>query len=691
MKQTRKIKLEPSNFRAFFEPKSFNKEKRTVDVVWTTGSRVKRFDWWTGDSFYEELSLDPKEVRLDRLNNGAPLLNNHNSWNLRDVIGVVERAEIKDGKGTATVRFSQREEVQDIISDIEAGIIRNISVGYKIHKFEEQEELVDKLPVFRAVDWEPLELSFVGIPADSGAQARSEKPMQYVEATITEREENMGKKKQESNVSTPAQAAIRSEETATETTETKPVDPSIEAQVPATEPSKEGQAASEGEAPAEASTEERKEPVETATAKPEEIRAQEIERQKQIRSAVRLAKLDESFADELVGNDKMTIEGARAEIFKKLEAQTSSATKNQRVEVKDMDQKQLRKEAAVRAMLHRYDSQKYTLKDDEREFRQGSLIDMARHFLALEGVRDAYTMGRDEVAKRSLHHSSDFAEVLANTANKTLRDAYMGAPNTYAPFVAQKSVSDFKQISSVQLSNGGKLEKVNEHGEYKRTSVQESAEKYKVEKYGIIVGRTYELMVNDDLDAFTRIPAQLGIRAREKENEIFWGLILANGLMAETGQALFSAAHDNLTTPGTAISVASLGVMRAKMRVKKDLDGELMNLNPSWLVVPASLETIAEQFVSQSILAETPGNTNPFYNKLKIVVEPRLDAASATAWYAMADKAQQAIGEMALLDGKGPEIFTREGFDVDGMEVKLRHHFGMKIIDYRGVHKNLGA
>jgi hypothetical protein len=316
---------------------------------------------------------------------------------------------------------------------------------------------------------------------------------------------------------------------------------------------------------------------------------------------------------------------------------------------------------------------------------------MARHFLALEGVRDAYTMGRDEVAKRSLHHSSDFAEVLANTANKSLRDAYMGAPNTYAPFVAQKSVSDFKQISSVQLSNGGKLEKVNEHGEYKRTTVAESAEKYKVEKYGIIVGRTYELMVNDDLDAFTRIPAQLGIRAREKENEIFWGLILANGLMAETGQALFSAAHDNLTNPGTAIAVASLGVIRAKMRVKKDLDGELMSLNPQWLVVPASLETIAEQFISQSILAETPGNTNPFYNKLKIVVEPRLDAASTIAWYAMADKAQQAIGEMALLDGKGPEIFTREGFDVDGMEVKLRHHFGMKIIDYRGVHKNLGA
>lgn len=680
-----------------------------MDLVWTTGARVKRSSFFDGD-FYEELAVDNKSIRLERLNSGAPLLDNHGTgfWGglkgLRDVIGVVEKAKIENNRGIATVRFSTRADVQDIIKDIQEGIIRNVSVGYRVHRFEELEDKDDGLPIYRAVDWEPMELSMVGIPADAGAQSRSGQPMQVIDATLTEREENMGKKRSEkpsgSDVSDTPEAEVKPEGAETpqaaaqpsgeaeppkEGSET-PVSPSAEAPAPAPETPKEGSEAPSGEAPAASESGER-----AATTGADEVRAQEIKRQDEIRKAVRLASLGEEFADGLCRDSKISVEDARAAIFKELEKRTSSLTRNQRVEVKDMEQKQLRREAAVRAMLHRFDPAKYTIKDDEREFRQGSLVDMARHFLALEGVRDAHSMSRAELAKRALHHSSDFPEVLANTANKSLRDAYMGAPNTYSPFVAQKNVSDFKQISSVQLSNGGKLEKVNEHGEYKKTTIAESAEKYKVEKYGIIVGRTYELIVNDDLDAFTRIPNQLGVRAREKENEIFWGLILSNQVMAEDGLALYHATHNNLTSPGTAIAVASLSVLRSRLRLQKDLDGELMNLGLDWIVVPAALETVAEQFISQQIIAEQAGNTNPFYNKLKLIVEPRLDANSAIAWYGMADKSKVAIGEMALLDGKAPEMFVREGFEVDGAELKVRYEFGMRIVDYRGAQKNLGA
>jgi hypothetical protein len=231
---------------------------------------------------------------------------------------------------------------------------------------------------------------------------------------------------------------------------------------------------------------------------------------------------------------------------------------------------------------------------------------------------------------------------------------------------------------------------VNEHGEYKRTTVNEAAEKYKVEKYGLVIGRTWELIMNDDLDAFTRIPAQLGVRAREKENEIFWSLIIANQVMAETGNALFSAPHGNLAGAASAISIDSIGAGRAAMRLFKDLEGELMSVSPSYLVVPASLETKAEQFVAQ-IQPDQSGNVNPFAGRLRVLSEPRLDAASLTAWHLFADSSKLAMAEMALLDGRGPEIFVREGFDVDGMEIKLRHVFGMKIVDFRGYYKNAGV
>lgn len=693
----RKIKLQPTHIRALIEPRTFNREQNTVEVTWTTGAKVKRFDFWEGRYFLEELSLSEEHVNLERLNAGAPLLNNHNSYSLRDVIGVVESAEIKEGKGVAKVRLSNREDVKPIVEDIRSGILRNISVGYRVNKFEELEDEVDGLPVMRAVDWEPMELSFVGIPADKGAQVRAEGETNEVEIVnnTNQSEGEMRKKKRNESEASIEEKIEASEEQAPEEivapaeTEAQQEEPQKEAgsEEPVQEEKVE-EKAGEQEAAAEEQPQEEKEEQRKAS-DVEEIRALEIQRQGEIRKAVRVASLGEDFADKLV-EEKVTVEEARALIFKELEKRTETKTKNQRVEVNVMEQRQLRKEAAVRAILNRFDANKYALKGDENDFRQGSLIDSARHFLALEGVKDAYTMGRAELAKRALHHTSDFPEVLANATNKALRDAYLGAPNTYSPFVSQRNVADFKEISSIQLGNGGKLQKVNEHGEYKRTTVNEAAEKYKIEKYGLVIGRTWELIMNDDLDAFTRIPAQLGVRAREKENEIFWGLVIANGIMAETGANLFSATHGNLAGVPSAISIDSIGAGRSAMRLFKDLEGELMSISPSFLVVPAALETKAEQFVAQ-IQPDQSGNVNPFAGRLRVLSEPRLDAASATAWHLFADASKITMAEMALLDGRGPEIFVREGFDVDGMEIKLRHVFGMKIVDFRGYYKNAGV
>lgn len=197
-------------------------------------------------------------------------------------------------------------------------------------------------------------------------------------------------------------------------------------------------------------------------------------------------------------------------------------------------------------------------------------------------------------------------------------------------------------------------------------------------------------MMNDDLDAFSSIPQKLGVRAREKENQIFWDLFLSNPLMAETGNTLFHASHNNLGT-AAAISVDSISAGRTAMRLQKDLDGQLASVKPAYIIVPASLETKAEQFLA-SVNANQNSQVNPFSGKLQIISEARLDASSLTAWYLAANAAMQSIAEMAYLDGAaGPEITTREGFDVDGMEVKIRHHFGMKFVDYRGLYKNAGV
>lgn len=159
---------------AAIAPASIDQEKRTVELVWSTGAAVKRADWVTGRVYSEELSMDPAHVRMARLNGGAPLLNSHSRWGLNDVLGVVEKAWLDGGEGRAIVRFSSRPEVDAVWNDVRDGIIRNVSVGYKVHRFEETSKPGAAVPTFLAVDWEPEEISLVSVGADAGAGVRAD-------------------------------------------------------------------------------------------------------------------------------------------------------------------------------------------------------------------------------------------------------------------------------------------------------------------------------------------------------------------------------------------------------------------------------------------------------------------------------------------------------------------------------------
>ena len=100
-------------------------------------------------------------VRLDRLNNGAPLLFNHD---MNQLVGVVERAYVKDKRGYAEARYSSSAFAQQMKDDVRNGIIRNVSVGYRILRMGDHDK--KRTDEYRITEWEPLELSLVTIPAD---------------------------------------------------------------------------------------------------------------------------------------------------------------------------------------------------------------------------------------------------------------------------------------------------------------------------------------------------------------------------------------------------------------------------------------------------------------------------------------------------------------------------------------------
>ena len=134
-----------------------NKEARTVDLTFSSEEPVVQ-------AFGREiLSHDQGAVDLSRMKNGAPLLWNHNR---NDQRGVVEIAHIgNDKRGYATVRFSKSEVGELIFRDMEDGIIRWASVGYRV-KDMVQTGGNKKNPEFTVTKWQPYEISLVSIPAN---------------------------------------------------------------------------------------------------------------------------------------------------------------------------------------------------------------------------------------------------------------------------------------------------------------------------------------------------------------------------------------------------------------------------------------------------------------------------------------------------------------------------------------------
>lgn len=164
----------PGWIRADVQPATLDPQSRTVDMVWTTGAMALVRHPHTGELVYEELSTDPAHVRMEILSAGrAPLLDAHDRTSIRGQIGVVVRASLDNGLGRATVRFSARPDVEPIWQDVRDGIIKNVSVGYRVHRYRDTGRSIDGIPVWLAVDWTPRELSLVPVPADQGTGIRA--------------------------------------------------------------------------------------------------------------------------------------------------------------------------------------------------------------------------------------------------------------------------------------------------------------------------------------------------------------------------------------------------------------------------------------------------------------------------------------------------------------------------------------
>ncbi|WP_303289563.1 head maturation protease, ClpP-related [Marinobacter sp. SS5-14b] len=333
------------------------------------------------------------------------------------------------------------------------------------------------------------------------------------------------------------------------------------------------------------------------------------------------------------------------------------------------------------------------LSDGARELAGMNVVAMAEKLVNLQGTSTSL-MSKRQILDRafSMHSTSDFSHLLGNVAGKSMRRAYEDEYGSHEAWTAEVEVPDFKEQTMVQLSEAPDLQKVAEGGEYKHGSFGDAAMTFRVEKYGRLFTLTREAIINDDLNAFTRLPLAFGKSAKRKEADLTYQVLTGNPKLAD-GKALFHADHGNLMT-GSGLSTAAIDMARQAMRKQKGLNSTApINVVPRFLIVPAALEGLAEQILNS---INDPDATNDatntaFVRGLQLVVDPRLDEVDTGAWYMAASPAQIDTVTRAYLAGEGrPHYEQREGWEIDGLHVKARLEFAAFPVDFRGLVKNPG-
>lgn len=338
---------------------------------------------------------------------------------------------------------------------------------------------------------------------------------------------------------------------------------------------------------------------------------------------------------------------------------------------------------------------------ESNEFSGLTLREIARHSLSLRGDKTVFTdplmmvgHAMQPTMAGGMHTTSDFVNVLANVANKSMLRGYGETEETFSEWTAKGVLTDFKPGTRVDTGLFPSLLKVEEGAEYKYATMSDRSETIQLATYGNIFAISRQAVINDDIGAFSRVPQKMGRAAKRTIGNLVYAILTSNPNMSD-GVALFHATHNNLLT-GAGITAASISAARAAMAKQKDVDSTTatgLNIRPRFLLVPIELEDEAAVLMASEFdPSKTQRTPNSARNAATVISEARLSAASAAAWYMAADPNSTDTIEVAYLNGvETPSLEQKEGWGVDGVEFKIRIDAGVKAFDHRGLVKNPGA
>ena len=316
----------------------------------------------------------------------------------------------------------------------------------------------------------------------------------------------------------------------------------------------------------------------------------------------------------------------------------------------------------------------------------------------MEGVPVPRTFGNDTI--RAGFSTVSLPGILNNVANKKLLRSFLAQNIVATKLCSEGELNDFKESERYRLTDVGDLQPVAPDGELKSGGLKEEKATNQLGTFGKVFALTRQMVYNDDLGSFMKVPEGMGGRAARKIDQLFFTRLLSNP------NSLFSDAHKNYKEgTETALSADSLAVAIQMFMDQTDADGQPINISPKYLLVPTGLKMTARELLN-SVMFFATGTANkmriPTYNALAdegldVLASPYLSNAnytgySAKAWYLFADPSVVDTFEIGYLKGRRTPTVEQGETDFDTLGIKFRVYFdlGVREQDHRGMTKFKG-
>ena len=359
------------------------------------------------------------------------------------------------------------------------------------------------------------------------------------------------------------------------------------------------------------------------------------------------------------------------------------------------DERDKRRGAMTTALLARAGMAK--TKEDKAQLQgnpyvHDSLLDMARDAI---GNAMARGRGRDEVfASAITSHTSDFPVILLDAMHKAMDSGYRLQSHKWRMVARVGSVSDFRDHHRIRTGLVGNLRPLRENGEYETAPLPDAQmETISVKTKGLLVNFSRHMMVNDDLSIFPMLFDRGHSAARTIEAD-FWTYFNSNPVLSDS-VALWDAAHNNIGTAGVP-SIELIDEARQGMAKQESItgNGDFLDIIPGYAICSLALgsrfRTInAQEYNDESNKRQNaPNIVRGMFGE--VIDTPRI--TTAKKWWMIANPNEgYGVFEVAFLNGnENPFLDQHEPFTSDGMILKVRHDYGMKALDYRGIWYNNG-